>query len=658
MERGQILDGRYRLLERVGAGGMGEVWRAVDLELSRDVAIKCLHPWGDRRDLEAARQQLRHEATAMAQLDNPHIVKVHDIFDHEGTPCLTMEYVRGRNLRDVLEASDTPDSGGASNADGGSLPPQRVAEIGAQLADALRAVHEKDVVHGDVKPGNVLIDEHGTAKLTDFGIARRLNANSTMTVAGALRGTPGYVAPEVANGAKITPESDMFGLGATLFAAVERVSPYGEGDGWELVRRAQAYGVDGEPLRPFHGPRSLAVVVLRLLARNPGRRPSAPLACRAFEALGDVSEPAPLPLPREPLPVRIADLLHPWRRTAVRHRRAVTATVTAVTVVFAAAVLTLSLDRHPGHGATGADSLVDTPAASAVPTAIGDPRTVDPCALTDASALGRYGQAQTDANYGGFDRCDVLVQTAAGAQVDVEAQFQAPGDLAGAPSPSPDTTGSPGTVNVARPPGQSDECDRFLYLTGGYGVVVSAETDDGQSDVSSADLCAMADTATASAVTALDHGPLRRRNAAGSSLVHADACRLLNASALAAVPGTNAAERQAGFGDFSCQWSSPSSGTSVSLRFDQNDPLDGTDGTLMRLGGRQAYVQPGGDSSDTSNCLAQVVYRDFSGADGPTEELLYLVVDGSQGFSSKANIALCHQATSLAAAASTALTGE
>jgi len=94
----------------------------------------------------------------------------------------------------------------------------------------------------------------------------------------------------------------------------------------------------------------------------------------------------------------------------------------------------------------------------------------------------------------------------------------------------------------------------------------------------------------------------------------------------------------------------------VLLRLDQNDPLDGTNGTLMRLGGRQAYVQPGGDSSDTSNCLVQVVYRSFSGADGPTEELLYLVVDGSQGYSSQANSALCRQATSLAAAASTALT--
>ncbi len=309
MERGQILDGRYRLLERIGAGGMGEVWRAADLELSRDVAIKSMRQWGDWRDIEAPRHQLRHEAKAMAQLDNPHIVKVHDIFEHEGAPCLSMEYVPGPSLREVL---DTSEAGG-----GGSLPPQRVAEIGAQLADALRSVHEKGIVHGDVKPANVLIDAHGTTKLTDFGIARRLDANSTMTVAGALRGTPGYVAPEVANGAKITPASDMFGLGATLFAAVEHVSPYGEGGGWELVRRAQGYGANGEPLRPFHGPQSLAVVMLRLLARNPGRRPPAELACRAFEALGDVS--APVPLPREPLLVRIADVLHPWRRAAVRH---------------------------------------------------------------------------------------------------------------------------------------------------------------------------------------------------------------------------------------------------------------------------------------------------------------------------------------------------
>ncbi len=244
---------------------------------------------------------------------------------------------------------------------------------------------------------------------------------------------------------------------------------------------------------------------------------------------------------------------------------------------------------RPAHATTGAGSSIATPIASAPPKAIGDPRTVDPCALTDANALDKYGQAQTDAYFGNFDRCDVLVQTAAGAQVDVEAQFQAPGALAGAPSPSPNTTGSPSTVNVARPAGQSGECDRFLYLAGGYGVVVGASTDTSQSGAGSVNLCAIADTATASAVAALDHGPLRRRNADSSSLVHADACRLLGASALAVVPGANAADHQAGFGDFSRQWASASSGTSVLLRFDQNDPLDGTD-ALQRTVRRRRHL--------------------------------------------------------------------
>lgn len=629
MEPGQTLDGRYRLIERIGAGGMGEVWRAADPELGRDVAIKSLHMRGDERDMESSRQQLRHEAKAMAQLDNPHIVKVHDIFDHEGASCLALEYVRGRNLRDVLDAG------------GESLSPQRVAEIGLQLADALRVVHANDIVHGDVKPGNVLIDENGTAKLTDFGIARRLNASTTMSVAGALRGTPGYVAPEVANGAKITPESDMFGLGATLFAALEGVSPYGSGEGWELLRRAQEYGARDEPLLPFHGPQALTVVVLRLLARNPARRPSAPLACQAFEALGETELGASRVLPREPLRVRAADLLHSWRRTTVRHRRAAAAVLAVVAV---AAVLAVNPFQSHGHASAGA---VLSAKPAAVPAQLGDPRRVDPCALTDAKALGRYGQAQTDPNYGNFDRCDVLVNAAGGAQVDVEAQFQAPGALAGAPSPSPGTAGS---VKVARPAAQSGECDRFLYLSGGYGVIVSASTDPSQSGVN---LCAMADTATGSALAALGRGQLPRRAAAASSLVHADACKLLDASALAAVPGVKASEYQAGFGDFSCRWAS--NGTSVSLRFDENDPLDGTDGTLKQLAGRSAYVQPGGDGNDSSNCLVRVVFRDFSGAQGPTEELLYLVVDGSQAYNDQANSALCEPATSLAAAASTAL---
>jgi hypothetical protein len=616
MRPDQILGDRYRLVERIGTGGMGEVWRATDPRLGRDVAIKCLYDRGDERDIERARRHLLREAEIAAGLRNPHIVAVFDIVTDDDLTCLVMEHVPSRDLRDIIRTD-------------GPLAPARAAEIGAQIADALRATHEAGIVHGDVKPANVLIDENDKAKITDFGIARRMSPGGTMTDVGLVRGTPGYIAPEVASGDEVTPASDMFGLGATLFAATEGVSPYGEGDASLLIRRAQNYGTRGFELLPCRAAGPLTPLVQRLLARAPGRRPT---ALTAHQVLTDRVE-----LPPDPLPARLGDVLRGQWRAVVRHRLAAGVSAIALAALVAAVVV-----LPGGQGSARGDS--SAPGA-AVPAQIADPRTVDPCALTDAKALGRYGAAQTNANYGAFDRCDVIVQTSNGATVDVEAQFQNPGDsLPGGPSASPTKTGA---VEVVRPPGQSGECDRSILLTGGYAVVVSASLDSGNGPVG---LCAMADTATGSAVSALDRGKVPRRATPASSLVSVDACQLLDASALVAVPGTIASQHQAGFGNWSCQWDSVANGMSVSLRFDQNNPLGASDGTLEQLGGRQAFVTPGGDGGN--DCLVQVVYRTFVDANGdPTEELLYLVVTGSQP-----QTQLCQPATRLAAAASTKLT--
>lgn len=184
---------------------MGVVWRAFDLELGRQVSLK--------RSLDADAGQIRREARIGAGLLHPNVVTVFDtVTDDVDARWLVTEYLAARSLEELVD-------------DGGPLPEDRVRRIGAQLAAALAAMHARGIVHRDVKPGNVLVTEDDVAKLTDLGIARWTEV--TRTGGAQLTGTLGYVAPEVAGGGEAGPESDVFSLGATLYAAVEGRSPWG-----------------------------------------------------------------------------------------------------------------------------------------------------------------------------------------------------------------------------------------------------------------------------------------------------------------------------------------------------------------------------------------------------------------------------------------------
>ncbi len=236
---------------------MGVVWQARDERLQRLVAVKqlLLQPDLSPRATDEARLRALREARIAARLQHPNAIVVYDVAEHDGEPCLVMEYLPSRSLAAVL-------------AQRCRLPVSEVASIGAQVASALAAAHAAQIVHRDVKPGNILITDGGTAKITDFGVSRAAG-DVTVTQTGMMAGTPAYLAPEVARGQVPTPASDVFSLGATLYAAVEGRAPFGDSNNQLALLHAVAAGEVPPPLHA--GP--LFAVLMSLLAKDPAARP-------------------------------------------------------------------------------------------------------------------------------------------------------------------------------------------------------------------------------------------------------------------------------------------------------------------------------------------------------------------------------------------------
>ena len=199
---------RYRLEEQIGIGAMGVVWRGTDELLNRPVAVKELLTVTSTNpaEVEESRQRLQREGRIGARLQHAHVISMFDVVIHEDRPWLVMEYLPSDSLATVVRAK-------------GPLLPVQVAAIGRDVADGLAAAHAAGVVHRDVKPGNVLIGTDGRVKLTDFGVARAVD-DVQLTRTGLIAGTPAFLAPEIAQGRTPTAASDVFALGATLYAAV------------------------------------------------------------------------------------------------------------------------------------------------------------------------------------------------------------------------------------------------------------------------------------------------------------------------------------------------------------------------------------------------------------------------------------------------------
>ncbi|SEF93328.1 Serine/threonine protein kinase [Thermomonospora echinospora] len=275
---GHRVAGRYRLEAMLGRGGMGTVWRARDEMLDREVAVKEVLVRQEPGEAERAamRERTLREARATARLSHPGIVTVHDVVDEDDRPWIVMELVRSRSLQDLIDAD-------------GPLPPGRVAGIGRQMLAALRAAHAVGILHRDIKPANVLITDEGRAVLTDFGIARVMG-EATMTQTGLLVGSPAYMPPERARGEPATPASDLWALGATLYAACEGRPPHERS---EVMAVLAAVLTEDPPPPRNAGP--LTPVLGGLLLRDPAHRLTAPQAEEMLARIAADARPAPAP---------------------------------------------------------------------------------------------------------------------------------------------------------------------------------------------------------------------------------------------------------------------------------------------------------------------------------------------------------------------------
>jgi eukaryotic-like serine/threonine-protein kinase len=592
MEADQLVGGRYRLREPVGAGGNGVVWLGVDEKLNRQVALKRALG-GDARYGPARIRRLRREEEILARLNHPNIVTLLDVEPDGDSVWLVMEYVELRSL-----------------AEQGTLPPLRAARIGAQIAKALQSVHAAGIVHQDVKPGNILINDDDHAKLTDFGSSDTAESDVTVSDRTLVPGTPGYLAPEVADGESPTPASDVFSLGATLFAAVEGVSPYGASDNpMALVRRAVARSLAS----PRHaGP--LAPALSALMATAPARRPTAEQAHQLLDDIAN-SRPTSTDITRR-RPVLSRRVL----------RRAVRASALVILLGVTGAVLT--------GGKSGSTPMV-TP-----PDVVGDPHSADPCALVDPNALARFGATDQNSSYGNFNRCDVLINPGTD-QVDIKVEID------NTPPPTGQVTKT-GGVTVVRTPANNGECDRTLALTDGNTIDVTAKVDNGNGP---AILCAMADVATATAVSVVSRSAIPKRTTVldPHSLFYVDACSLLGSAALNLFPGVDALHPQPDFGSWGCTWNSTTNNESLRLLFDRNLPLTAADGQPLRLSGHAAFDE--GTNYGDQSCEIAVVARQFRDAyDMLKDELLLVLVQGDLPVDQ-----MCAQARALAAPAAAKL---
>lgn len=252
---GRLLKGRYQLTSEIARGGVGTVWRATDLVIKREVAVKELRLPSDlsRNERESLVQRTTREARVAGRLVHPSLVTVLDVVDEDERPWIVMELLEASTLEEIIQV-------------GGPLPYQRVAEIGLQLIDALKVAHNEGIVHRDVKPDNVMISEAGRVVLTDFGLAA-WNGESALSASGRIIGSPAYIPPERAKAGPVGPESDIWSLGATLYAAVEGYPPY-DRKGYIKILRQEPLDEPKEATNA--GP--LAPVLAGMLRVEPGER--------------------------------------------------------------------------------------------------------------------------------------------------------------------------------------------------------------------------------------------------------------------------------------------------------------------------------------------------------------------------------------------------
>lgn len=273
---GRLIAGRYRLLSKLGHGGMGTVWRAKDETVDREVAVKepRVPDHLPERERANAFERMRREARAAARLDHPSVVNVHDVAIVDGQPWIVMELVQGRSLGDALQE--------------GTLGVREAARVGLEVLGALEAAHAAGILHRDVKPDNVLLGRYGRVVLTDFGIAQ-IEGETSLTDTGGFVGSPEYIAPERVLGQRPGPPSDLWSLGVVLYAATEGVSPFRRSNTPATLQSV----LNSTPAAPASANGPLAETINGLLDKEPSRRPDAARVRSLLEAAERPPAPAP-----------------------------------------------------------------------------------------------------------------------------------------------------------------------------------------------------------------------------------------------------------------------------------------------------------------------------------------------------------------------------
>ncbi|WP_367321289.1 serine/threonine-protein kinase [Streptomyces sp. HUAS ZL42] len=273
---GRLIAGRYRLLGRLGHGGMGTVWRAKDETVDREVAVKEPRVPDHLPERERANvfERMRREARAAARLDHPAVVNVHDVAVVDNQPWIVMELVQGRSLGVALQE--------------GTLSARDAARIGLEVLGALEAAHAAGILHRDVKPDNVLLGRHDRVVLTDFGIAQ-IEGETNLTDTGGFVGSPEYIAPERVLGQRPGPASDLWSLGVVLYAATEGVSPFRRTNTPATLQSV----LNATPAPPASAQGPLADAINGLLQKDPARRPNAAQVRALLETAANPPAPQP-----------------------------------------------------------------------------------------------------------------------------------------------------------------------------------------------------------------------------------------------------------------------------------------------------------------------------------------------------------------------------
>ena len=252
---GRVLNGRYRVTERVGVGGMAEVYRATDTVLGRTVAVKVMLS-RYAADEEFA-ERFRQEAASAANLNSPYIVNIYDWGTDDDTPFIVMEYVRGADLKSGIKQR-------------GRINPRKAADIGVQVCQALTCAHKQDIIHRDIKPQNIMIQPDGNIKVMDFGIAR--SKNSVKTETGSVLGTAHYISPEQAQGKGLAGTSDLYSLGVVLYECVTGQVPFDAPDAVSVaVMQVKEEPIPPTDLNPDLDP-GLEAIILRAMQKDPCAR--------------------------------------------------------------------------------------------------------------------------------------------------------------------------------------------------------------------------------------------------------------------------------------------------------------------------------------------------------------------------------------------------